>query len=184
MNDPRPGAARDASGNLLARACALAEHLAIAMLLLTTLFIVMQVAARNFMNAGLPWAEELARYCGLGIVFLSIPRLLLEGRHITVGLVVERLRGLSERVARLLIEALNLAFCGLFLYAGFVFLQRAGKFTTPALSMPNTLFYLPAAVGMALLTAVAAYRLLRFIRAWSEGEPPIRPAGGVEESAP
>jgi TRAP-type C4-dicarboxylate transport system permease small subunit len=37
-------------------------------------------------NAGLPWAEELARYCGLGVVYLTVPLLLLHDKHIKVEL--------------------------------------------------------------------------------------------------
>lgn len=43
-------------------------------------------------------------------------------------------------------------------------MQRAAKFSTPALGMPNWLFYLPAAIGMLLFGLVALRRLLRALK--------------------
>ena len=43
-------------------------------------------------------------------------------------------------------------------------MQKAAKFSTPALGMPNWLFYLPAAIGMLLFGLVALSRLLRALK--------------------
>ena len=32
----------------------------------------------------------------------------------------------------------------MFLYAGWLFMQRAAQFSTPAIGMPNLVYYLPA----------------------------------------
>lgn len=183
MIDQAVSTTRGTRDGWTARCCKVAEYLAVLMLAMATAFVVLQVAARNFMDIGLPWADELARYCGLGIVYLTLPRLLLENGHVAVGMLRDHLTGLSRRVAQLLIETFNLLFCGLFLWAGYAFLLRAGKFTTPALSMPNTLFYLPAAVGMVLLTAVAVIRVWRVLAAWTGGEVEQINAYPAEEGA-
>jgi len=39
-------------------------------------------------------------------------------------------------------------------------MHRAGRFSPPALGIPNLLYYLPAIAGMALTTLVAVDRLL------------------------
>lgn len=57
------------------------------------------------------------------------------------------------------VDLLTVVFCALFLVAGWFFLQRAGRFSTLALSLPNLLFHLPAIVGVALLALVAVHRL-------------------------
>ena len=46
----------------------------------------------------------------------------------------------------------------MFLVAGWLFMQRAARFSTPALGMPNLFFYLPAIVGMTLMLLVAIDR--------------------------
>ena len=40
------------------------------------------------------------------------------------------------------------------------FMQRAGRFSTPALNMPNLWYYMPAIAGMALTTLVALDRVI------------------------
>lgn len=150
--------------SLLSGVCRGFERLAIVMLLLTTFLVVLQVAARNVWQVGLPWADELARYGGLGIVYLAVPLLLLNGGHIAVDILSSRLKGRAGRVLAVVNEILILAFCGLFLHGSYLFLLKAGKFATPALRMPNLLFYLPVVLGMLLFTLVAALRLVRAIR--------------------
>ena len=49
-------------------------------------------------------------------------------------------------------------FGAMFLVAGWQFMQRAARFSTPALGMPNLIFYLPAIVGMTLMLLVAIDR--------------------------
>jgi TRAP-type C4-dicarboxylate transport system permease small subunit len=57
-----------------------------------------------------------------------------------------------------------LAFCLIFLTAGWQFLKRAAQFSTAALAIPNWVYYLPAAIGMVLLTLVAVSRVLRLAK--------------------
>ncbi|NYT45469.1 TRAP transporter small permease [Pollutimonas thiosulfatoxidans] len=143
--------------------CRFFERVAIAMLLITTFLVVLQVFGRNLFLAGLPWADELARYGGLGIVYLAIPLLLLHDKHIAVDIISSRLRGGPRYALQVLSEAIIVLFSGFFMVAGYEFLSRAGKFTTPALSMPNLVFYLPTTIGMVLFAAVAVQRLWRAV---------------------
>jgi TRAP-type transport system small permease protein len=148
----------------LARACRAFELIAMALLGVMTAFLVIQVVGRNLFNVGLPWAEELARYAGLGVVFLAAPLLLLNGAHIRVDLFQAKLRGRAAWALGLVNEILVLAFCLVFLWGGWLFLKRASQFSTAALAIPNWLYYLPAAIGMVLLMLVAAARVLRALR--------------------
>jgi len=136
------------------------EWIAMALLIGATSLIMAEVIGRGLFNLGLPWAGELARYCGLGVIFLTVPLLLARGGHVRVDLFLNLLPGAPRRVADLLNEALTLLFCLLFLVSCYWFMQRAGRFSTPALGIPNLLYYLPAIAGMALTTLVAVDRLL------------------------
>src|SRR5699024_8651416 len=95
---------------MLMRACNFMESIAIFMLLLTTTLIVIQIIARNLFEKGLTWADELARYGGLGIVFLAIPLLLLRNGHICVDIISSRLSGVAGRVLRVVNEIIVLLF--------------------------------------------------------------------------
>ncbi len=148
----------------LARTVRIFERIAMLLLVAMTALIVIQVVGRNVFNTGLSWAEELARYCGLGVVYLTVPLLLLHDKHIKVELLPARLAGGSKRALELVNELLVLAFCLLFLTAGWMFLKRAAQFSTAAMGIPNWLYYLPAAIGMVLLTLVAASRVVRLVK--------------------
>ena len=163
MDSDRPGGPRG-----LALVCRLLERVAMLLLGVMTAFIIIQVTARNVFNAGLPWAEELARYAGLGLVYLAVPLLLLHDKHIKVDMLIARVRGPSLRTLNIVNELVILIFCGLFLWGGWRFLARAAQFSTAALGIPNWLYYLPAAIGMVLLTIVSLVRLGRVVR----GGPP------------
>jgi TRAP-type C4-dicarboxylate transport system permease small subunit len=147
-------------GPWLSRLCIGAERFAMLMLMAMTALIVIQVLGRNLLGAGWPWAEELARYAGLALVYMGAPVLLLHNKHILVDILSSRVRGLAGRWLQVINEVLVLFFCVLFLWGGWVFLKKAGKFSTPALGMPNTLYYLPALLGMALLALVSLHRLV------------------------
>jgi TRAP-type transport system small permease protein len=155
-------------GGWLAIACRGLERIAMLLLGVMTAFIVIQVTGRNVFDAGLPWAEELARYAGLGVVFLAVPLLLLRDRHVKVDMLLSRARGPAARVLHVVNELVILAFCLLFLWGGWRFLARASQFSTAALGIPNWLYYLPAAIGMVMFSVVSLRRLARVAR----GGPP------------
>ena len=129
-----------------------------------TFLVLLQIAGRDLFGSGWPWADELARYAGLGLVYLTIPLLLMLDGHVKVYLLSSRFKGKAAYLLHLFNEALIVLFCGLFFWGGWAFMQKAAKFSTPALGMPNWLFYLPAAFGMLLFSLVALRRLLRALK--------------------
>ncbi|MFM1987458.1 MAG: hypothetical protein RJA99_415 [Pseudomonadota bacterium] len=153
---------------LLDAACRVGEAVAMAMLAVVTAMILLQVVGRELLASGMPWADEIARLGGLGLIFLTAPLLLARDLHVKVDYFANLLPASAQGGLRRLVDLLTVLFCGLFLVAGWFFLQRAGRFSTPALSLPNLAFYTPAIVGVALLALVAVHRLL---------SPPVVPAG-------
>lgn len=145
---------------LLDAACRAGEAVAMVMLAVVTALILLQILGREVLNDGMPWADELARLGGLGLIFLAAPLLLARDLHVKVDFFVNLLPPGARRATLRAVDLMTVLFCGLFLVAGWQFLQRAGRFSTPALSLPNLLFYLPAIVGVALLALVAVHRLL------------------------
>ncbi len=153
------------SADLLTRACHVLERIAMILLGVMTTLVLLQIVGRDLFQAGWPWADELARYSGLGLVYLTIPLLLQQDRHVRVDMLSSRLRGAPAVVLSVINELLTVVFCALFLWGGWAFMQRAAKFSTPALGLPNWLYYLPAMVGMVFFTLVAVRRLTRAVRA-------------------
>lgn len=140
-------------------------------LVIMTALIGLQVASRNLFNIGLPWADELARFTGLGVVFFTIPYLQYQGRHIAVDILSSRLKGTAAILLRAVNECIVLFFCSLLLLSFASFFQRAAHFATPAIGMPNWFFYSPALVGVAMCTLITGLRLIRMFTSGSTGNP-------------
>ncbi|MBP0439491.1 TRAP transporter small permease [Tianweitania sediminis] len=128
------------------------------LLALMCVLIMGQVVGRNVFNSGMPWADELARFCGVAIVFLCVPLLALRGQHIAVDMVPMMLPVRFRRWQAAVVELLVLAFAGLLLWSLYAFLGRAWKFATPTLGIPNWVFYSPVVVAMLLLLVISGVR--------------------------
>jgi TRAP-type transport system small permease protein len=135
------------------------EWIAMAMLVVATTAIMIEVVARGLFNVGMPGAGEIAKFAGLALIFLTVPLLLANDAHVKVDMFSAAARGLPKRALDLLSALSTFAFCVLFLVACWWFMQRAARFSTPALAIPNIIYYLPAMAGMALTTLVAADRV-------------------------
>ncbi|WP_316976885.1 TRAP transporter small permease [Shumkonia mesophila] len=146
------------------RACDALEWVAIRLLLILTLLLVIQVGARNFFSLGLTWADELSRYCGLGIVFLTAPVLVRRNMQVRVTLFVEMMPPVMQAIAELLASiAVNL-FCLAFMISAYMFMSHAWSFVTPAIGMPNIVFYLPALLGILFFWIAAAEQTIDCVR--------------------
>ena len=135
--------------------CRFAEAVAIVALIAATALIMLQIVAREVFVAGVSWADELARYAGLTVVFMGVPALLARDEHVKVDMFLNMMRPRARHFVSVTNDVLMVVFGAMFLVAGWQFMQRAARFATPALGMPNLIFYLPAIVGMTLMLLVA-----------------------------
>ena len=149
--------------------CRAFELAAMLMLVGATAAIMVEVVARGLFDLGLPGVGEFARWAGLGLIFLTVPLLLARGEHVKVDMLFERSRGTTRRVLAVGNELATLAFCALFLVSCWWFMQRAARFSTPALGLPNLVYYLPAIAGMVLATLVALDRVAGLLLGRSAG---------------
>jgi TRAP-type transport system small permease protein len=138
--------------------CWTAEAIAIVALIAVTALIMTQIVAREIFVAGLSWADELARYAGLTVIFMGVPTLLARDEHVKVDMFLNMMPARPRHFFNITNDALMVVFAAMFLVAGWQFMQRAAQFSTPALGMPNLIFYMPAAIGMTLLFFVAIDR--------------------------
>lgn len=148
----------------LGRAAAVGVGLGLTLLALMASLVVLQVAARNFFDLGLPWADELARFCGIGLVFLSVPALAGRQALVSVTLLPDLLSKRPARWLALLSDIATLAFGVLLLWSFAEFLPRAGKFLTPAMRVPNWFYYSLALTGSLFMTLVALERTVATLR--------------------
>src|SRR5918997_2773564 len=91
----------------LVRLAVVCEWLAMVLLLAATTLIMTEVVARGVFNVALPWADELARYSGLGVIFLTVPLLLARDGHVRVDMFFNLLKGAPRRVLGIVNELLT-----------------------------------------------------------------------------
>lgn len=144
----------------LDRVCHILTGLSMLMLALMSILVLSQVILRNFFDMGLPWADELSRIANIALVFFVIPPLLLRNRHIAIDLFYTLLPRRGQAFVRRLDYLLIAGFAAIFCYGLYIFLIRAGKFSTPAMGLSNLVVYAPVVVGGVLLCVMAVYRLI------------------------
>ncbi|WP_417723244.1 TRAP transporter small permease [Salipiger sp.] len=159
----------------LARLVSFGITLGMGLLALMAALIVVQVGARNFLDLGLPWADELARFAGIGLVFLSVP--CLAGRQVMVAVTMlpDACGPVARRWMILAGDLATLVFAGLMLWSFAQFLPRAGKFLTPAMGLPNWVYYSLALTGSVFLCAVALTRVADALRGRDPSAPYLDP---------
>jgi len=141
------------------------------------------VVTRYVFGAPLTWTDELVGYLLVASVMLAAPDALLEGEHISVDIVTERLAGRGRKIAYLLGLAAVAATALLLLVEGLrtvafsrmVGLRSNGYFALP-LWLPQLL--IPAGALLLMLAAFVA-----FLRGLREGAPQRQdtmPPAGLE----
>ena len=135
------------------------------LLLLIIALIVAQVLARNLWNTGLPRAEEVSRFAGVLAVYCTAPLLALNGQHVAVDVFTNMMPRAPRLASFVLAELSILAFSALTIWGGWLYLDRAWKFRTPALGMQNIWLFGPVLICFALLIVIALWRILAVLRA-------------------
>ncbi len=122
----------------------------VSVLFLLTLFVsvMIQIIMRNVFHAGSIKLEELARFSLVSLVFLMIPTLTLRKQHIIVDIVLLYLPQNIKRWASVVTQALVLFFGLYVLWAVATIMQFNWNVRTPALAMPNVVFYIPITLGI------------------------------------
>jgi TRAP-type C4-dicarboxylate transport system permease small subunit len=156
--------------NVLSSVTRFCERITFVFLAILASAILIQLALRNVFDYGHPGLEEIARASHVTLVFLVIPEIFRQGKHIRIDLIVN---ALPRRVGHYLDAFAALAtavFCGFFLYGEFAFMSRNGNVASPALEIPNYLFFAGAYIGMTLLLLTAIERLVVLLTGTGKGE--------------
>lgn len=108
------------------------------------------VTLRYLSTVSLVWAEELSRYLMIWLTFLGIGPVLRFGGHVAVDSLLVSLSDAQQRIARLIVAVLVVAFCLYLIYAGWAYVGRSWRQSTPVLDIPFAFVALAAPVGFAL----------------------------------
>lgn len=97
------------------------------LLVFMTLLVVMDVVMRFGFGSGFLWTQELTLYTSAWFVLFGISYGLKVGAHIGVDAVIRLLPEGPRKVASMLAVVLCLAYCGLFLYGGWIYIEKMYK---------------------------------------------------------
>ncbi|MBZ4673274.1 MAG: Tripartite ATP-independent periplasmic transporter DctQ component [Spirochaeta sp.] len=132
----------------LKKMAGLYELLGILFLLMLFLSVLIQIIMRNIFNSGSIQLEELARFSLVSLVFLMIPVLTWRGQHIIVDIVILYLPERVKRWFSAITQLLVMVF-GLYVLNAIVTIMEFNwNVRTPALAMPNVVFYIPITLGV------------------------------------
>lgn len=139
----------------------------VAIFCLAALFvlIIVNVAARSFQIAGLPWFDEVVQGLFAWMVFVGTAALWREQDHFRVGWLAEVLPPSGARPLALLVVLLEAAFLVAMTVYGYDLALRS-RALTPILGLPTALFYAAIPLAGAVMLAYSARDLWRVLCAF------------------
>ncbi len=136
------------------------EDLSIVLLVILFLSVFAQIIMRNFFSTGSVILEELARLCLISLVFMMIPVLFLDKQQIIVDILIARVSPKIRRVMELIVYFLSSALTVFLLVAISQVMERNWNVRTPAIRMPNIVFYIPIVLGLVCTLGACVYHFV------------------------
>lgn len=118
-----------------------------------------QVVLRYLSSVPLYWMEELARYLMVWIVLVGTAMGFRSTAHFRLTFILDMLSPGARRISEWILDALNLAFAVVFLFATVPLLSIAADQTSPGIGVSMLSVYLALPIGAGLMTFFLAIRL-------------------------
>jgi len=146
------------------------QNISVVFLITLFLSVATQIVMRNVFNAGSIMIEELARFSLVSLVFLMIPVLTIEKKQIVVDIVLLYLPAPIRKIFDLFIQALSAGFSVFILVAIARIMERNWNVRTPAMRMPNAVFYFPVAAGILFTLIGSLYHFVKTLNSKEAGK--------------
>lgn len=143
----------------------------IIVIMLLSLFVIMQVFARYVFNHPLMWSEEICRYLQIWMVMLGGAVVMRKGGHLAIDIVTAMLPKKAKWCTDLIALVATLVFFAIVFYFGIQVAQNAGRQTSPAVRLPMVYVYSALPVGGALILMETIIRFIRFLRTGNPNDP-------------
>lgn len=138
----------------------LLERILIALSLLISIVVFLQVVFRYVLSQPLFWSEELPRYLLIWTTFLAAALAQKHRAHINITLAVNLLPRRIQKWLRILTDILICGFLGVLVYSGSLVSRVTLHHRSTALQIPMAAVYLALPVGATLMML---YLLLQII---------------------
>jgi C4-dicarboxylate transporter DctQ subunit len=129
------------------------EFVVFALLFLMTCVIFLSVMERFFLQWGITWAEELARYLSVWAAFIGSALAAKKGAHIGIEAFVQFLPSRARKYEELAVFVVGLIFSVIVFYVGIDFLGKLIKTRqlSPAMRVPMMWAYMAVPFGCGLM---------------------------------
>ena len=124
---------------------------AVACIVGISLLIFGNIVLRNLLSIGLSWVDEMARFLHVTLVFLAVPVLYSQNCHIRLEALRDNASPLLRKLLRFLALIATVTFAVAFLKSDMEFMRRHWDVPSPAMLMPNFLFFGGPIVGISVL---------------------------------
>ncbi|MEV8467523.1 TRAP transporter small permease [Fluviibacterium sp. DFM31] len=106
------------------------------------------------------WTTELSGILFTWVVFIGAMAAGRRDQHIRVTLLVDKLPGRLQRIARILADLVVLAFVGYAAWLSYVMMGKGASRMSPVMDIPFSYVYMAPLIGFSLLTVTALLRLV------------------------
>ncbi len=128
-------------------------YLGIATLYVIILITLLQILLRAFFNIPMSGSEELARFLFVAFIFLGLPYYYRADGHIQLGGIHNLISLKNQRLLRIIIQLSCIMVFAVILFSAISTTVSNYKSTTPTLSIPFWIFFMPIIFGFGLLVA-------------------------------
>ena len=119
------------------------------------------VVSRYILEYSIPWADEVARYGLVWLVYIGMVSSLVRGQHVCVEVLLVRYRGKLRTWMLNLIDLAGMVLFGALLYGGLLLVEMAYTQVTPGLGISKSWVYAAVPIGAALMLIEYVSRIKR-----------------------
>jgi TRAP-type C4-dicarboxylate transport system permease small subunit len=147
------------------------EIFIIFLLVLMTVLMFAQVAGRYLFKNGIFWAEELARFIMVTMVYLGAGLACKNKDHIKVTVLEEFLKGGVYKIYRILMVLISISFLSVLVYYGFSVLSVVRTQLSANLQVPMHYVYAVMPIGACIMIFYLIVELLEIVLAKGDERP-------------
>lgn len=126
------------------------------------------VISRYILSYSLPWADEMARFSLVWLVYIGMVSTLVRGQHVCVELLLSRCQGKPRIWLLNLIDLACMVLFGALLYGGLLLMELASSQSLPALGISKSWVYAAVPIGAALMLIEYVLRIKRRLSGQSQ----------------
>jgi len=147
------------------KAFRLIDHLLVSMVVLVLAEVLLEVFFRYLLHEPLSWGGELSQTILVWITFIGAAAALFRGEHMTIDLLLPRVKsGAAKRALRLIALAAIAAFLIIGIKAGWTVVERTWKMRTTAMQIPAGILYLAFPAGCLLMLPVVLRDIISVLK--------------------